>query len=138
MCVILDTNLYSDFLSGHKDMLPVKHWIEKKQGKLAYVPVGKIERELKRHGKMSLRIKSMSQAGQVKQYGQDDVNEMKQTLTGLKSNDPDIIALAKASGATLLISRDQALHEDFKANISDGKIYQKAKHRHLLRRYSCP
>jgi hypothetical protein len=61
----------------------------------------------------------------------------------LRSNDPHVIALARASGARTLCSRDRELHKDFKnpALVNDprGSVYQSPSHRHLLGHTSgCP
>jgi hypothetical protein len=50
-----------------------------------------------------------------------------------RSDDPHVIALAKISGAKLLFSQDQALHDDFK-RVCGGAVYQDETHAHLLRR----
>jgi rRNA-processing protein FCF1 len=55
----------------------------------------------------------------------------------LKSNDDHIIALARASGARVLLSNDRDLWDDFRNNKllsrPPGRIYRKRAHSHLLR-----
>ena len=66
MCVIVDTNRFSDFLSNPKgDFEPVMRWIEK-NGKLAYSSTPKIEGELSRYHKMLRWYKTLQQTGKLK------------------------------------------------------------------------
>ena len=48
-----------------------------------------------------------------------------------------IVALAMVAGVNVLVSRDKDLHDDFK-RIVNGKVFQNEKHKHLLRRDTCP
>ena len=53
-----------------------------------------------------------------------------------RSNDEHVIALARVSGARLLCSKDQLLHQDFRNRelVSNprGRVYQTSDHTHLL------
>ena len=73
-----------------------------------------------------------------------DIEREEQILLGLEqrqSNDDHILALARASGARLLFSRDADLAQDFKNRIflnePRGSVYKKRAHAHLLRSAAC-
>lgn len=117
MCIILDANLFSEYLQNTPDMVPVRQWLEgntrtRKRGKLAYSPTAKFRAEVGRH-RFRRKLVELRRAGL------------------LKSDDPHIVALAVAGRVSVLVSRDQALHEDFK-RVTGGKVYQTAMHRRLL------
>ncbi len=137
MCVILDANSYSDFLDmGHAGMRPLREWL-RTRGKLVYAPTEKMRAELESHGPMKKRLMEYSQAGRIKEVDQAEVIAKEDVLTGLASDDGHIVALALVAGVNVLVSHDKNLHEDFK-RIVNGRVYQNEKHKHLLRRDTCP
>ncbi len=146
MCIILDTNKYSDFLDlNNKDMEAIRHWIEKKKGKIAWSPTEKLKQELETHGKMKKQFKVYRQAGLIKNIDNRKVNDEKKKLLNqkdseaLKSDDPDIIALAITAQVKVLVSEDRNLCDDFKKIIPGGKIYtRKRDNQHLLQPDMCP
>ena len=99
-----------------------------------------MEKEINQSNKVRIFFRDMAQDGKVKLFPKEDVqaelNKINQQYT-LKSNDEDIIALAKISRAKLLCSSDHDLHEDFK-KIVKGRIYQTKDHSHLLKKDICP
>lgn len=136
MCLILDTNKYSDFFDpDNEDMAPIREWIGKK-GKIAYSPTSQFEKELKKHEKMKKQIDVYREAGKLKSVSKEKVENTQRHLQNLVSNDPHIIALAKVSRTRLLVSGDKKLHKDF-TQIIRGKVYQTKKHKNLLDRHSC-
>jgi hypothetical protein len=138
MCLILDTDNYGLFLApDNEDMKPVRDWIDNKNGRIAYSPVGKMKNELERYPKMRNRFTQYRRAGKLKDFSREAVEREKKRLPKLRSNDPDIIALAQVSGVGVLISSDTNLHADFKAIIG-GSIYQTQQHTHLLKKDICP
>lgn len=138
MCLILDTNRYGLFLDpNNEDMKLVREWIDKKNGKIAYSPIGKMRDELAKYPKMRRRFEQYRRADKLKNIPVEIVEEGKNRLPDLRSDDPDIIALAQVSEVKLLISGDENLHTDFK-RIIGGKIYQTRVHKHLLRNDLCP
>ena len=133
----MDTNKYGDFVNPKNlDMEPVRKWINNK-GKLIYSPTIKMKSELDKHTEMRLLFEQYSQKGKLRRFSPHEVDIMKASLTGLESDDPDIIALALVSGVRLLISGDRILHTDFK-RIVRGKIYQNRNHSNLLKQDTCP
>ena len=138
MCLILDTNRYGLFLDpNNEDMEPVREWIDKKNGKIAYAPIGKMRDELEKYPKMRRQFEQYRRADKLKNIPVEIIEERKNRLPPLRSDDPDIIALAQVSEVKLLISDDENLHADFKT-IVRGKIYQTRSHKRLLRNDLCP
>ena len=137
MCVILDANSYSDFLDAdNAGMRALRDWL-RTQGKLVYAPTRRIKAELDSHGPMKKRFVEYSQAGRVKEVAGEEVVAKEAELTDLSSDDGHIVALALVAGVEVLISHDKKLHDDFKRLVK-GKVYQNEKHKHLLRRDTCP
>lgn len=138
MCLILDTNKYGDFLtSENQDMEPVRIWMKSRDGKIAYSPTEKMERELNRHSKMREQFDRYRETDKLKLVPPNEVEQAMNSLQGLQSDDPDIIALAQVSGVNVLVSSDTNLHADFK-QIIRGSVYQTQKHKHLLKKDLCP
>ena len=138
MCLILDADMYGLFLKqDNKDMKPVKDWVDKKNGKVVYSPVGKMKTELEKAPNVRRQFEQYRRAGKLKSIPVEIVEEKKSRLPPLRSNDPDIIALAQVSEVKLLISGDENLHADFKT-IVRGKIYQTSAHKRLLHNDLCP
>ena len=138
MCLILDTNRYGLFLNpNNEDMKPVRNWVDKKNGKIAYAPIGKMRDELAKYPKMRRQFEQYRRAGKLKNFLVEAIEQRKESLPSLRSDDPDIIALAQVSGVRLLVSNDKNLHADFKT-IVRGKIYQTRSHKRLLRNDLCP
>ncbi len=93
-------------------------------------------------------------SGTVKRFPDSVISKEENELKGLKckSNDVHVLALARASGARLLYSHDNALGEDFKNRDlmptkvhKRGKVYRtdrsdvfKASQRTLLNNAYCP
>ena len=139
MCIILDTNLYGNFMDPkNQDMQVVRDWINKK-GRLAYSPIDKIEKELSRHTSMRTTMRLYKRIGKTKEIDRDLVEEKQKQCRGLKSDDLHIIALAQAGNIKLLVSKDKKLHNDFKNPklIRGGSVYQTKKHKDLLEKEDC-
>ena len=138
MCLILDTNKYGDFLTPtNRDMEPVRKWVQTGNGKIAYSPTEKMQRELSRHDRMREQFDRYRETDKLKLVPSGEVRRVVDGLRDLQSDDPDIIALAQVAGVRLLVSGDTNLHADFK-QIIGGNIYQTKRHQHLLKRDLCP
>ena len=136
--MILDTNMWSNFLNKTSDMQPVYQWLENKNGKLIYSDHKSFQKELTKNQKTVL--KSYYQSGKARLV---PTKQVEQTITSLrknnkfKSNDMHILGLAKAGKTKVLCTKDKDLQDDFK-NILKGKVYKKANHQHLLTQDTCP
>ena len=139
MCIILDTNLYRDFNNlDNEDMQPVRDWIDRKNGKIAYSPVGKIKQELEKSKNMIGKFRRYKRDKKLIEFPKEKVEKAKKRLKCLTSDDPDIIALAQISKVKVLATKDKNLQQDFKRFIKKGKIYQTKDHKDLLRQDTCP
>lgn len=141
MCIIVDTNCLNDLNNPqNEDMKPVRDWL-KKHGSLIYTTGGKYGEELK-HSAIKNQLVKWRQSNQFKQIKQKDKLEEQENQfkrMALKSDDPHILALAKVANVKVLVSQDIDLHADFtNPQIVGGKVYQKARHAHLLKKDTCP
>ena len=139
MCVrtIIDTNMFGELLS--EPVRPLLRWIERKDGVLVYPDGGKYHDELRRRG---FSIHDIEQPQRPRGEGRDEarrsgairrllrnyrqrgyVTRVRRSRVvpedehvaarNLRSDDPHIIALARASGALVLCTNDGDLKSDF-------------------------
>ena len=143
MCVIVDTNTFHKFKEpNNEDMEPVRTWIEKRDGKIAYASTEKLEDEWDNGGIQNLR-NQLRQVGKLKVVSSEDVEEKVNELSGeIASNDEHIIALALIARVKVLISYregDGNLFVDFKnRELVGGRVYTRKTHTHLLQKDTCP
>ena len=135
MCIILDANCQSDFVNRHDDMKPIHNWIDNRGGRIAYSATGRFQEEST--GIFIKKLRELSRAGKTKLIDSGKVEEKQHALPELESDDSHIIAMALVANVKILVSRDEALHKDFK-NIARGKVYQNAGHKRLLKPDTCP
>ena len=140
MCCILDASCFGEFFDPkNTDMKPLREWLNKKNGKLAYSPTEKLKKECEGNQNFKELLAARRRAGKAKTPDANEVHKKTKKLERkVKSNDAHIIALAMVSGAKLLVTHDVALMTDFKRLIKDGRIYRKKSHKHLLTPDTCP
>ena len=141
MCVIVDANFAAELFggSGTERAQPILRWVSdpKHDGCLVYG--GQLAAELKRVASAVRFLNQLNRAGRARFLPDRDVDpeERKVRELGLKSDDPHVLGLARASGARTLCTEDRALQRDFKnpALITKprGSIYSKPEHTRLLR-----
>ena len=145
MCIIVDANRIGGLLGDppDADAAPVRDWIESGKGRIVYSTGGQFANEI--GGKAKLKLQAYVQAGNAKLVPHRDFAEIEQRLRSdrrLRSDDPHVIALARASGARLLFSGDRNLIQDFTSpqiiNKPRGKVYSGAGNAGLLNRSRCP
>ena len=141
MCVIIDADVAARVFAvpPEDDFAPLWKWIEHKSGKIVFGFAGKLGVEWKKLAKAKRRLLQMWRAGQALQVPATRIEAEENAVTKLaicKSNDPHVIALARASGARILCTNDQNLETDFKNGelvpSPRGKIYKTANHKRLL------
>ena len=143
MCIIVDTNTFHKFSEpDDEDMEPVWTWLERRNGKIAYADIEKLEEEWNRGGMQNLRNR-LRQRGKLKIVSPQDVEEKADELKGeIASNDEHIIALALIANVKVLVSYregDRNLFDDFRdRSLVGGKVYTRAQHTHLLKKDTCP
>ena len=137
MCMILDNDSWGDFSKHKENMKPIHNWLKKRNGTLVYSNHSAF-RELSIRYQRSLILYVRDGKAKIipKENVAREIQKIKKAYT-LKSNDPHIIALAKASNTTVLCTKDKKLQIDFKKIIRKGKIYKTQSHRHLLTTNLC-
>lgn len=141
MCIILDASVFDAYCMGVRNMGPVQKWVEKTRGKIMYSPVGKTQQEWNRHTDMQAKIHVYRRLGVLEMVDAKEVRAQTEVLRKskkLRSNDPHIIALAKVSGATLLVSEDKKLWHDFETMIKNGKTYHSETSPDTIQNHRCP
>lgn len=144
MCIIVDTNTFHKFKNpDDEDMEPVWTWLEKRDGKIAYSDIEKLEEEWDNGGMQHLRNR-LRQTGKLKIVSPQDVEEKASELKGeIASNDEHIIALAIVTSVKVLVSYrggDRDLFDDFRdKNLVGGRVYTRKGHaQRMLRKDTCP
>ena len=139
MCVILDANGLGQYKDpNNAEMQPVRDWL-RRSGKIVYSDTDKFREEWARGGGHNLR-RELQRRNRLKLVSVRDVRQKENELKGnIESDDEHIIALAMVANVKVLVSNDTALHRDFKnRDLVGGKVYQTARHKHLLPRDTCP
>ena len=141
MCVIIDVNFLNDYYKpdvGH----PIFKAVD--VGRIKGIVGGEQMREITGEAKREW-LEVGIDSGKLRQVDEAEIHPHAEGVnqTGLTSNDPHILALAKASGAKLLATLDEDLMEDFKNKaIIGGKIIPKTPDRRelddLIRKNPCP
>jgi hypothetical protein len=100
---------------------------------------GRLAQELEESDSVRRFILKLNQAGRAIRVDDAIVNGEERVLSetfDLASNDPHVLALARVSGARVLLTEDKALHSDFTNHqiISKprGRVYQTRDHEPLL------
>ena len=124
------------------DVAPIHAWIQG-EGSMVYCRYGEYWSELRKSKKCTRKFEEFSRTGRARLIGPEEIRaeeEQLQTLD-IKSNDLHILALARASRARLLYTKDKNLIDDFKTKaIIDGprgSVYSSAKNRHILTKDAC-
>ena len=142
MCIIIDANVAGDLQPPSDDARPIIDAIQ--QRKMRLVIGGENTKELFLNQKVRQWLRGLLQANVVQIISKSDIEREEQVLARHgqhQSNDVHILALARASGARLLFSRDNALGQDFKnkklLDVPRGSVYKQRSHTHLLRAAVC-
>ena len=146
MCIIVDANKLGEFLanSPSDDAMPIHHWLSRRAGGgvLVYSTGGKFDSEVGAKARTKLAV--YVQAGRARlvpacEFSGDE--DSLRTSGKLRSDDPHVLALARASGARLLYTGDKNLKADFKDPhlicSPRGKVYSSASNAKLLTRSAC-
>ena len=139
MCIIVDTNKLGTFLADppDDDSRPIHKWLKSGAGSIVYSTGGRFAQEIQDRART--RLADYSRAGRAKhidvsQFAHDE-RDLK-ARADLRSDDPHVLALARASGARLLYTADQNLISDFKnrrfIDGPRGKVYSGARNTSLL------
>ena len=146
MCIIVDANKLGGFLAElpQEEAAPIRRWLDRRTGAgiLVYSTGGKFADELGYNAKRKLA--DYSRAGKARfvpenRFAKDEA-ELKASGE-LRSDDPHVLALARASGARLLYTGDNKLIADFGnrriIQKPRGKVYSGAANADLLTNRVC-
>ena len=144
MCIIVDTNKLGTFLADppDDDSRPIHKWLERRAGSIVYSTGGRFAKEIQ--GRVRTRLAAYVRAGRAKlipgSLFADDERDL-EAHPDLRSDDPHVLALARAAGARLLYTADRNLISDFKdrrfIDGPRGKVYSGAGNAGLLTRSVC-
>lgn len=144
--MIIDANRLGKFLADppDEDTLPIRNWLHRRvgAGMLVYSTGEDFESEL--GAKARTRLADYARAGRARFVPADRFKKDQDKLRAsdqLRSDDPHVLALARASGARLLYTGDDNLKADFKNHhlirSPRGKIYSGAANADLLTSSAC-
>ena len=142
MCMIVDANRLGRFLADpvHADAAPIREWLDRQGGRIVYSTGGKFAREVGR--RLRSKLAEYVRAGKALYIPPEDFAEDENTLEPMiGSDDPHVLALARATGVRLLYTGDRDLINDFKdqriINQPRGSVYSRASNANLLTRSVC-
>ena len=146
MCMIVDANRLGKFLADppNEDTLPIRKWLNRRSGAgtLVYSTGGKFQRDLGPKARKGLEAYVRAGKARLVRAAEFAEDEAKLRVSDqLQSDDPHVLALARASGARLLYTGDGDLIADFKnhrlIHTPRGKIYSRAANANLLTSSAC-
>ena len=115
VCAIIDANVSHEVFGRNRPGAGVRFfkWLMSPRGRL--VAGGKLLEELAKtpYLDFALQLQSTGKLRNVDKRAVDGCADHLRATGACRSNDPHVIALAQVSGARLLYSNDQALHQDF-------------------------
>ena len=146
MCIIVDANRLGTFLGDppNEEAAPIRHWLERtrRPGTIVYSTGGGFKKEL--GNKAREKLEAYVRAGRARIVPADQFKDDEEHLRASsdpRSDDPHVLALARASGARLLYTGDGDLMRDFKnpklIRQPRGKIYSGAANANLLTASAC-
>ena len=144
MCIIVDTNKLGTFLADppDDDSRPIHKWLDRRAGSIVYSTGGRFAQEIQ--GRVRTRLADYVRDGRAKLIPAsrfaDDERDLK-ARADLRSDDPHVLALARAARVRLLYTADRDLISDFtdKRFIDGprGRVYSGARNASLLTRSVC-
>ena len=144
--MIVDANMLAEFLADpiRDDAAPIHDWLDRRGGSPVYSTGGRYGAELDRSPNLKTKLADYARRGRARVIPAEEFAPDERALArrpDLRSDDPHVLALARASRARLLYTRDNDLMNDFtnKALIDRprGKVYRRASNRRLLTRTVC-
>ena len=139
MCIIVDANRLGAFLAdpADEDSRPIRKWLDRGAGSIVYSTGGGFKKEIR--GRVKAKLANYVRAGRAKlipgsRFAADERNL--KARPELRSDDPHVLALARAARVRLLYTGDDDLILDFKdkrfIDRPRGKIYSGAHNAGLL------
>ena len=143
MCMIIDASRLGTFFAEpmSPEAVPIHRWLNRGRGTVVYSTEGKFRTEIV--GNVKRKLTDLVRDGRANRVSKARLAQHLNAIAQLpiQSNDPHVLALARASRARLLYTADQALIDDFKnaqlINHPRGKVYTRASNAGLLTNDAC-
>ena len=138
MCMIVDANVLGKFLLQPKNqnVAPVYEWLHRGWGSIVYSTGGKFKTDIDARNRD--RLAQLARAGRARLVPWERVQPHKACFGNIRSNDPHVLALARAAGVRLLYTGDKKLRADFKdKKFIGGAIYRNHRDASLLTKDAC-
>ena len=113
MCMIVDANVLGMFLlqPKNRDTAPIHEWLQRGWGSIVYSTGGQFETDIAPRNRE--RLAGLVRAGRAKLVPWERVEPHEAGFGDIRSDDPHILALARAAGVRLLYTRDYDLRGRF-------------------------
>ncbi len=138
MCMIVDANVLGMFLlqPENVDVAPIYGWLRLGWGRIVYTTGGKFETDIDATSRA--RLAERVRAGQARLVPWERVEPHEAEFGNIRSDDPHVLALARAAGVRLLYTRDGKLRSDFRdRKFIGGTIYGDYRDAGLLTEEAC-
>ena len=138
MCMIVDANVLGMFLLQPKnpDAAPIHEWLQRGWGSIVYSTGGRFETDIAARNRE--RLAGLVRAGRARLVPRERVEPHEAEFGNIRSDDPHVLALARAAGVRLLYTRDRKLRADFQdGKFIGGAIYKGRADARLLTDDAC-
>ena len=138
MCMIVDANVLGMFLLREEDsdVAPIYGWLRRGWGRVIYSTGGYFKTDIDARNRE--RLAGLVRAGQARLVPWERVEPHEAEFADIRSNDPHVLALARAAGVRLLYTKDKRLRRDFRdEKFIGGAIYRDREDAGLLTEDAC-
>lgn len=136
--MIVDANVLGMFLlqSKNPDTAPIHEWLQRGWGSIVYSTGGQFDTDIAPRNRE--RLAGLVRAGRARLVPRERVEPHEVEFGNIRSNDPHILALARAASVRLLYTRDGKLRSDFTdEKFIGGAIYRDHEDAGLLTEDAC-
>ncbi len=136
--MIVDANVLGKFLLRQQDsdVAPIYDWLRRGWGRVIYSTGGYFKTDIDQKNRE--RLTELARAGLARQVSYERVEPHEAEFGNIRSDDPHVLALARAAGVRLLYTRDGKLRADFRdEKFIGGAIYGDYRDAGLLTEDAC-
>ena len=136
--MIVDANVLGMFLLQPKnpDTAPIHEWLQRGWGSIVYSAGGRFETDIVSRNRE--RLAGLVRAGRARLVPWERVEPHQAGFGNIRSDDPHVLALARAADVRLLYTRDRRLRRDFRdRQLIGGAIYRDRRDAGLLTEDAC-
>ena len=138
MCMIVDANVLGMFLlqPKNRDTAPIHEWLQRGWGSIVCSNGGRFDTDIVPRNRE--RLAGLVRTGRARLAPWERVAPHESEFGSIRSDDPHILALARAAGVRLLYTRDYGLRGDFRdETLIGGAIYRDRRDAGLLTDDAC-